>query len=335
MMCPVSVVVVGGAGFVGSHLVDRLLADGQAVDVIDDLSTGSLANLSAARSVGRQLKIHHSRRRPRARRAACWRCAVPTCVYHLADRDVAGSVSVDCHVGRVRPDARAAGGRPPTRHPEDRRRRFQRPRSTGARPRATCRSRNSRSNRVGCGASSPASSSTCWPRTVSVDAIEFTVLGPRHRSTAPANVPTAAWWPPFVEAAATGRPPTITGDGRQTARPRVRRRRRRCAVRAGTRGSGLVVNVGTGEQTSVRELWALVAGATAPGADQGAAAADELPRFAVSPVRARIHLGWSPWTTVADGLRQTLMTALDRPAARHATAARSRGDSGSSSSRSA
>ena len=52
MMVSVSVVVVGGAGFIGSHLVDRLLADGQAVDVIDDLSSGSLANLSAARSVG-------------------------------------------------------------------------------------------------------------------------------------------------------------------------------------------------------------------------------------------------------------------------------------------
>jgi UDP-glucose 4-epimerase len=28
----------------------------------------------------------------------------------------------------------------------------------------------------------------------------------------------------------------------------------------------------------------------------------ELQRFAVSPVRARIHLGWSPWTDLADGL---------------------------------
>jgi len=41
------IIVTGGAGFIGSHLVERLLADGMAVVVIDDLSTGSLENLRA------------------------------------------------------------------------------------------------------------------------------------------------------------------------------------------------------------------------------------------------------------------------------------------------
>src|SRR4051812_35302737 len=41
--------VAGGAGFVGSHLVDRLLAEGHAVDAADDLSGGVLANLADAR----------------------------------------------------------------------------------------------------------------------------------------------------------------------------------------------------------------------------------------------------------------------------------------------
>src|SRR5215475_12556225 len=42
--------VTGGAGFIGSTLVDRLLAEDWSVDVVDDLSSGSLANLAAARA---------------------------------------------------------------------------------------------------------------------------------------------------------------------------------------------------------------------------------------------------------------------------------------------
>src|SRR6202050_3009214 len=52
--------VTGGAGFIGSNLVDVLLVEGHEVDVIDDLSTGSLSNLAEARgSAGRALTIHH------------------------------------------------------------------------------------------------------------------------------------------------------------------------------------------------------------------------------------------------------------------------------------
>ena len=58
------VAVVGGAGFIGSHLVDRLLAEGHHVAVVDDLRTGALSNLADARAVsstaqGGALKIHH------------------------------------------------------------------------------------------------------------------------------------------------------------------------------------------------------------------------------------------------------------------------------------
>jgi nucleoside-diphosphate-sugar epimerase len=40
--------VTGGAGFIGSHLIDALLQDGWSVRVLDDLSTGRLANLARA-----------------------------------------------------------------------------------------------------------------------------------------------------------------------------------------------------------------------------------------------------------------------------------------------
>ena len=42
-----TVLVTGGAGFIGSHLVERLLAEGHAVRVLDDLSSGRVENVPA------------------------------------------------------------------------------------------------------------------------------------------------------------------------------------------------------------------------------------------------------------------------------------------------
>ncbi|MFH1968053.1 MAG: NAD-dependent epimerase/dehydratase family protein, partial [bacterium] len=40
------ILVTGGAGFIGSHIVDTLIQDGYAVVVVDNLSTGNKANLN-------------------------------------------------------------------------------------------------------------------------------------------------------------------------------------------------------------------------------------------------------------------------------------------------
>ena len=43
--------ITGGAGFIGSHLVERLLAEGHRVTVLDDLSTGKRENIPEAAHV--------------------------------------------------------------------------------------------------------------------------------------------------------------------------------------------------------------------------------------------------------------------------------------------
>jgi len=50
--------VTGGAGFIGSHLVERLLADGHTVAVLDNFSTGRMENLDQVRN-NPCLSIHH------------------------------------------------------------------------------------------------------------------------------------------------------------------------------------------------------------------------------------------------------------------------------------
>ena len=70
-------IVTGGAGFVGSHLVDRLLAEGQDVLVLDDLSTGKARNLAT----GARLEQVDIASDDLDRVFRAWR---PTVVFHLA-----------------------------------------------------------------------------------------------------------------------------------------------------------------------------------------------------------------------------------------------------------
>lgn len=81
MTHPKHVLVTGGAGFIGSHLVERLLADGKSVVVIDDLSTGRRANLRAVANHANlrfiRSKISRCRELPRL-------AARAEAIYHLA-----------------------------------------------------------------------------------------------------------------------------------------------------------------------------------------------------------------------------------------------------------
>jgi len=56
---PGSVLVTGAAGFVGSHLCDRLLAENRRVIAVDDLSGGRIANLAEARGYGKEFSFEH------------------------------------------------------------------------------------------------------------------------------------------------------------------------------------------------------------------------------------------------------------------------------------
>ncbi|MDQ1426558.1 MAG: UDP-glucose 4-epimerase, partial [Acidimicrobiaceae bacterium] len=86
--------VTGGAGFIGSNLVDRLLAEGHSVDVVDNLTTGSLANLGAARAnPDHQMTFHQlDVRSPDVKELIARRR--PEVVFHLAAQaDVRVSVA--------------------------------------------------------------------------------------------------------------------------------------------------------------------------------------------------------------------------------------------------
>jgi UDP-glucose 4-epimerase len=88
--------VTGGAGFIGSHLVDALLADGYTVEVIDDLSSGDARNVAAGAT------LHTLDIVDRAALHAAIERAAPRAIFHLAAQaSVVASVADptrDCEV---------------------------------------------------------------------------------------------------------------------------------------------------------------------------------------------------------------------------------------------
>ena len=306
--------VTGGAGFIGSTLVDRLLAEGHAVDVVDDLSTGSLANLADARAErgdGHDLTFHRIDIRSDQLAELIGRRR-PEVVFHLAAQaDVRVSVArpafdAEVNIGgtiNVLEGARQAGSRKVV---------FASSGGTiyGTVDPADLPVRESHPQRPESpyGVAKKAAGDYLAAYRELHD-LEFTALalanvyGPRQDPHGEAGVVAI-----FAGRLLAGEPCTIFGDGEQTRDFVFVDDVVDAFVRACDRGSGLLLNIGTGVETSVNDLYDTLA--RAAGVRQPAAYAPprpgELARSALDPGRAAIHLGWKPWTTMAEGAAATL-----------------------------
>ncbi len=302
--------VTGGAGFIGSTLTDRLLAEGHEVDAVDDLSSGALANLADARS---QRNGRFSFHRLDIRAPAMADLIVrrrPQVIFHLAAQaDVRVSVArpaLDAEVNivgslNVCQGALAAGaskvvfaGSGGTLYgvPED----------------IPVREGHPQQPVSPYGVSKKAVGDYLHYYR-EAHGLEYTVLalanvyGPRQDPHGEAGVVAS-----FAGKLLGRERPTIFGDGEQTRDFVFVDDVVDGFVRAADKGGGLIVNVGTGEETSVQQLFdrmARVTGFKDP-AHYAPARLGELPRSALDPGRAAIHLGWKPWTGLDEGLRKTL-----------------------------
>jgi UDP-glucose 4-epimerase len=310
--------VTGGAGFIGSTLVDRLLAEGHDVDVVDDLSTGSLANLADARTAaGHRLRVHQLD----IRSPECVELIVrrqPEVVFHLAAQaDVRASVAdpvFDADVNvvgtlRVLEGARLSGagrvvfaasggtlyGEPDHSELPLRESLPQRPLSP-------------------YGVSKKAAIDYLEAYR-ELHALEFCALalanvyGPRQDPHGEAGVVAI-----FAERLLRGLPLVIFGDGEQTRDFVYVDDVVDAFVRAANRGGGLVCNVGTGTETSVNRLAAEMA--TQAGVElvtePRPLRPGELLRNCLDPSRAGIHLGWKPWTELGPGTASVLAFVAER-----------------------
>ena len=304
--------MTGGAGFIGSNLVDRLLAEGNEVDVVDNLSSGSLDNLADARtSWGRALNFTNLDIRSADLQELVAR-RKPEVIFHLAAQaDVRVSVAspgFDADVNimgtiNILEAARAAGARKvifassggtiygdpdavelPVRetHP-------QRPLSP-------------------YGVAKKAAGDylhAYWQ----LHDLEYTALalanvyGPRQDPHGEAGVVAI-----FAGRLLGGERCQIFGDGEQTRDFVYVDDVVDAFARAIDSASGLLLNIGTGREVSVNELYRTMAEAAGvqDEAEHAPERAGELKRSALDPSKARVHLGWKPWTALPDGATAVL-----------------------------
>ena len=306
------VLVTGGAGFIGSTLVDRLLAEGHDVDAVDDLSTGSLTNLAEARAAkGADFTFHRlDIRTPEVTDLIARR--QPEVVFHLAAQmDVRVSVArpvFDAEVNvigslRVLEGARQAGSRkvvfassggtiygdPDPEELPIRETRPQQPLSP-----------------YGVAKKAVGDYLVAYRQ---LHDLEFTALalaniyGPRQNPHGEAGVVAI-----FGQRLLAGEPCTLYGDGTSTRDYTFVDDVVDAFARSMDAGDGLLLNVGTGVETPLRHLYDTIATAVGSSSEPLYAPArpGELHRSCLDPGRAAIHLGWRPWTSLDQGIAATI-----------------------------
>ena len=291
-------VVTGGAGFIGSHVVDALLARGDEVHVVDNLATGRRENLNGASPLH-----EHDIREPLD---ALFTELRPDAVVHLAAQaDVGTSVEqplLDLEVNvlgtvNVLEAARAHGAQVVFS-------------STGGAIYGDCtrpaREDDARKPASPYGTSKLAAEEylATWNRLYDAKhvALRFAnVYGPRQLAKLEGGVVAI-----FTDRLRAGRGVTINGDGGQT-RDYVYVGDVVAAVLAAVGRDGGVFNVGTGTETSVNELFdgvRRVAGVESKPTHAPARAGDVLRSF-LDVSRSERELGWRPQTPLEEGLRLT------------------------------
>lgn len=294
--------VTGGCGFIGSHLVDRLLAGGYAVDVVDDFSSGRTTNLTSARADrNHELTIHRLDVRAAELVELCARRR-PQVVFHLAAPPWGRAADLAAVVvggtANVLESAVAAGaGKVVMALSAD----LYGDLAGRDLPAKDTRELAPRSPR---GLAEHAALDYLAAYRAE-HALEFcgltlaSVYGTRRIDGVVAS---------FARALVAGEPGRLNGNGSTTRDFVAVDDVVDAFVRAGERGTGLVVNVATGVETSISALHDLMAsgvGVTKAPVRTDTPASGPV-RMVLDPRRAEIYLGWRPFTTLGEGVAGVL-----------------------------